>query len=118
MEELERATCLYYVPHDVGSRRRLPEYLASRKPILVVPSCDGTMSQRALQEYGAAVITPDKDSIKATLTEWYRRFRDQGRLEIPVREDVVQSFSASRKAEQLHEILEEVIADQASQRGA
>ena len=111
MLELKQATCLLFTQKGDGGRRRLPEFLASRKPILVFPpEFEQTMSDWVLRKYGAAtIIEPHKDIIKAVLTQWYSSFKAAGRLEFPVNEEVVQSFSAKHVAAALGEVLEEVI---------
>jgi glycosyltransferase involved in cell wall biosynthesis len=111
MEELKQATCLLYTPQvESGGRRRLPEFLASKKPILVFPpEFERTMSDRVLRKYGAAkIVDRDKEQIKAVLSAWYREFNATGRLELPVNEDIVQSFSASHVAAELDAVLQEV----------
>jgi hypothetical protein len=107
MRELRRATCLLFTQVPAGSRRRLPEYLAGRRPILAFPEIAGSMSQRVLNQYGAAAVVPAaKPEIKAVLTRWYRRFQDEGQFQLPVNEEVVQSFSASSVARGLGAVLE------------
>jgi glycosyltransferase involved in cell wall biosynthesis len=110
MAELKQATCLLYTQVQIGGRRRLPEFLASKKPILVFPSESGrTMSDRVLRKYGAAkVIDRDKEQIKDVLSAWLQEFNTAGRLELPVNEEVVQSFSASHVAAELDAVLQEV----------
>lgn len=110
MRELRQATCLLFTQVPAGSRRRLPEYLAGRRPILAFPEISGSMSQRVLNEYGASAIVPAaKQEIKAVLTQWYQRFKAEGELQLPVNEEVVKSFSASGVAKGLDAILEEAM---------
>jgi hypothetical protein len=107
MGELRQATCLLFIQVPAGSRRRLPEYLAGRRPILAFPEIAGAMSQRVLNQYGAAaVVSAAKPEIKAILTQWYRRFKDDGQLHLPANEEVVRSFSASSVASGLGAVLE------------
>jgi hypothetical protein len=110
MAELRQATCMFYSQDYVATRRRLPEYLAARKPILVFPSCPGTMSERILGSYGAAAITSTQAQLEATLVDWYERFKAQGQLALPFDEEVVQAFSARRLAQELGEALETSIS--------
>jgi len=106
MRELRQATCLLFIQVPAGSRRRLPEYLAGRRPILAIPEIAGIMSQRVLNQYGAAAVVPAaKPEIKAILTQWYRRFKAEGQLQMPVNEELIQSFSASGVARGLDAVL-------------
>jgi len=106
MRELRQATCLLFTQVPAGSRRRLPEYLAGRRPILALPEIDGAMSQRVLNQYGAAAVVPAaKPEIKAILTQWYRQFKADGQLQLPVNEGLVKSFSASSVARGLDSVL-------------
>jgi hypothetical protein len=114
MRELRRATCLLFTQVPAGSRRRLPEYLAGRRPILAFPEIDGAMSQRVLHQYGAAAVVPAAlPEIKAILTRWYRRFQDEGQFQLPVNEEVVRSFSASSVARGLGAVLEGAMGEAA-----
>ena len=112
MKELKQATCLLFTQVHIGGRRRLPEFIATRKPILVYPPEHGnTMSDRVLQSYGAAaIVEADCGAIKSTLTQWYRQFQVQGTLEFPVKEEIVRSFSASQVAATLDRVLLEATA--------
>jgi hypothetical protein len=106
MRELRQATCLLFTQVPAGSRRRLPEYLAGRRPILAFPEIPGAMSQRVLHQYGAAAVVPAaRPEIKAILTQWYQRFKAEGNFQLPVNEEVVRSFSASSVARGLDAVL-------------
>ena len=109
MQELVQANCLYYMQTVYGARRRLVEYMASRRPILAYPSYAGTLSERLLSDYGAALIAADKQALKTQLVQWYTRFRETGRLQLPVNEAVVCRHSASQRAEELAAILTPLI---------
>lgn len=110
MEALHGATCLLFQQAPWASRRRLPEYFAARRPILAFPHYPGVMSERLLREYGAAQIAGDRESIKAAILKWYREFLQTGRIDVSVNEELVQSFSASKRAEELDGMLRKLVA--------
>ena len=112
MRELVQANCLYYMQTVYGARRRLVEYMASRRPILAYPTYPGTLSERLLNDYGAAFIAGDKQALKTQLLQWYRQFRETGQLKLPVNETFVGRHSANHRAEELAAILEAEKGDQ------
>ena len=75
------------------------------------------MSNAVMRSYGAAAVVPaDKDRIKETLADWVVRFQTEGRLELPVNEETVRSFSAQRLAGQLNHLLEEIVVGRVPKR--
>ena len=110
--QMRQATCLLspQVPYELP--RRTPEYMAARRPILAFPRSPTAVSQTILKQYGGAVIASNKEEIKTTLLNWYQEFRDTGKISIDVDEELVQSFSANHRAEELNELLEELLDDQ------
>lgn len=61
------AQCLLYVQTPFGTRRRLTEYIGSRRPILAVGDFSGTMSSELLRSYGAGRIATTREHIKHSL---------------------------------------------------
>lgn len=61
------ATCLLYIQTPFGTRRRLTEYIGSRRPILAVGDFPDTMSSELLRSYGAGRIATTKEQIKHSL---------------------------------------------------
>lgn len=110
VRELKSATCLCFKQHPWGTRRRLTEYLASRRPILAFPEYPGELSNELLSQYGAARIAADKQAFQRELGELFSVFQREGRLALNVNEEVVQAQSARRRAEQLAAILDDVLA--------
>jgi len=109
MRSLSNATCLFYIQTPFGSRRRLAEYLGSRRPILAFPEYAGTMADRLIRSYGAGKVATDKDSLKANLQELYRLYQANGSLELPVNKDVVNGQSASRRAREFASLLDRMV---------
>ncbi len=108
MSILKQSTCLLF-PNRPVLARRVPEYMAARKPILVFPYYDSGASQEILEKYGAAVIARNSQEIAATLIEWYQAFKAGRNLTGPVQEEWVQSFKASKRAIELQDVLEDVL---------
>jgi hypothetical protein len=107
---LRRANGLLFQQAPWGNRRRLPEYLATRKPILAFPDLPETMSQQVLQQYGAATIAKDQGDLEALLGHWYRQFID-GQFVVPaIDEAVVDRFRASAQARHLDQVLRGILA--------
>ena len=109
MRELCRATCLLYIQTPFGTRRRLAEYVGSRRPILAYPDYPGTYSSQLISDYGAGRIAADKDSLKAHLCKLYRLFQANGHLDLPVNDHVVNGQSASCRAGEFAEILDRIV---------
>lgn len=109
MSFLKQATCLLFpsAPNALG--RRTPEYMATRKPILVFPSDNNDVIQKIMEGYGAAFIARDSQEIATTLIEWYRAFKAGGSISGPIQEGLVQSFKASERALELQEVLIHVL---------
>jgi len=109
MSFLKQATCLLFpsMPNALG--RRTPEYMATRKPILVFPSDNNGVIRNIMEEYGAAFVARDSQEIATTLIEWYRAFKAGRSISGPVQEGLVQSFKASKRALELQEVLIHVL---------
>lgn len=108
--EMRRSTCLLSPQVSWELPQRTPEYIATYKPILAFPDRPTAVSQEILRQYGGAVITSSKDEIKATLLDWYWEFKATGKISTRVNYQLVESFSAKRRAMELNEILEEAVA--------
>jgi hypothetical protein len=106
MRELVNATCLLFQQAPWGNRRRLPEYMATRRPILAFPDYPGVMSAELLREYGAARIAPNRTVLQDILLEWWQEFLVTGRLKSCVNSEAVDKHSAHRRAEELLALLE------------
>lgn len=117
MSELSRATCLMYIQTPFGTRRRLAEYVGSRRPILAYPDYPGTYSSRLLRDYGAGRIAVDKDSLKAELWKLFRLHEAKGSLDLPVNDEVVHSQSASCRANEFATVLDRVVAKEPNRQG-
>ncbi|MFC2071735.1 glycosyltransferase [Chloroflexota bacterium] len=110
---LKQATCLLISNRSGALARRLPEYVAARKPILLFP-WDGTSTiQQVLEEYRAVFIARDSQEIATTLTEWYRASKAGRSISGPIQEGLVQSFKASKRALELQEILVHILTTNA-----
>ena len=86
----------------------MPEFLASKRPILAFPEDPGAMSDRVIRDYRASEIANSKDDIKRVLLNWYRIFKSEGSLDLPVNEQVIDSFGSMHKASELGAILRTV----------
>jgi hypothetical protein len=109
MRELQTATCLFFKQHRWGTRRRLMEYLGSRRPILAFPAFPGELSHELIRQYGAGRIAEDKASLKAAIRELVRQYRHDGKLEFSVNEELVRQQSAEVRALELASILNGVV---------
>jgi GT2 family glycosyltransferase len=103
--EMKRATCLLFQQAPWGTRRRLAEYLASRRPILAFPHYPDVMSERWLSERGGAKIAHTKTEIKAAIVSWYNEFLATGEPSISVDDDFIRQCSASHRASELNQLL-------------
>ena len=108
MRELVQATCLFYIQTEFGTRRRLTECIGARRPILAYPDYPGTFSNQLLDDYGAARIAQDKQSLKNHLKQLLEQFTCQDTLELPVNNATVAQHSASQRAAEFAALLEQV----------
>jgi len=107
IEYMTSATCLLFQQAPWGNRRRLPEYFATRKPIIAFPSYPNTMSERLLQQYGCARIADSEDGLRRTVASLYRKSLYRACPGSAANDQLVASFAASRRAEALdRELLE------------
>lgn len=102
------ATCLLLYLNAGILPRRLPEYLAARRPILAFPDERLSPICTTLQRYGAAVIAGDVEALRSTLEGWYLEYVGTGRLSATVDEDVVRGFGADQRAAELEAMLLEL----------
>ncbi len=109
MQQLSNATCLFYIQTPFGTRRRLTEYLGSRRPILAFPEFKGTMSNDLIQEYGAGRIAADTESLKNSIRALISRFHSYPRLDLPINGAVVLRHSARQRAGELAALLEQIM---------
>ena len=109
MEILNTSTCLLFPNRGPTLARKLPEYMAAKKPILVFPYYQDSASQKILEKYGISVIAHDHEDIERTLYDWYRIFMEGGNLTENVNEDLVNTFKASNRALELQELLGSII---------
>ena len=89
--------------------RRTSEFIATRRPILAFPSCQGTWSEDVLKKSGAAVIASSKEEIKNVIVGWVREFEATRRISMPVNEELVQYFSSHHMAEEVDESLTRLV---------
>jgi glycosyltransferase involved in cell wall biosynthesis len=104
MSFLKQATCLLLPQRSGALGRRVPEYMAARKPILTYPWDDTSASQQILEGYRGAIFARNSEEIAKTLTEWYKAFKAGESVGAPVEERVVQSFKGSNRALELQGI--------------
>lgn len=109
IHEMCQATCLFVKRHEWDAKRRLTEYIATRRPILAFPSYSGHMTNKVLQDYGAARIAGDKESLKTAIREIYAEYQATGRLNWPVNPETVQQQTARQRAKELEGFLLESI---------
>ena len=109
MQELVQATCLFYIQTEFGTRRRLTECIGARRPILAYPDYPGTFSNQLLDDYGAARIAQDKQSLKNHLKQLLEQFTCQDSLELPVNNATVAQHSAGKRAAEFATLLEQVV---------
>ena len=85
------------------------EYLAARRPVLVVGGGAGVLSE-LLKETGAGVHVTDAASLERQLETWWREFAARGSVAWCGRDELIEGYSHRRMAREFAAVLEEVCA--------
>jgi glycosyltransferase involved in cell wall biosynthesis len=112
--EAQRTAQVLLLLHWGGHKERgvytgkIFEYLAARRPILMIGGADGVLSE-LIHETQAGVHVTDQPSLEQALLRFWREFEHQGEVRWRGRDDLVDRFSHRRMAEEYARLLDDVV---------
>ena len=103
---LSNVLLLLTIPQEKGiMTTKVFDYLASRRPILSVPS-DNDCIDELLKETNAGISLSHPDAIANKILDWYNEWKQNGRISHYGIESKIESYSRQKQAGELSALLE------------